>query len=134
MQFIKLIKSKLKNKKNCLIVKNLGIKNYYSVLNFSDLMIGNSSSGIIESASFKIPTINFGDRQEGRSKTSSVVDCKAIKKEILKSIKKIYSKKFRKKLINTKNPYESKNSSDKIFKIIKKTVLPSNLKKKFYDL
>ena len=132
---IKMIKKFVSSRKNDSVhFKSMGHTNFLSVLKQVDCLVGNSSSGILEAPSFKIPTINIGDRQEGRSKTSSVVDCKPIKKEILKSIKKIYSKKLRKKLINTKNPYESKNSSDKIFKIIKKTVLPSNLKKKFYDL
>ena len=119
---------------NSVQFKSMGHTNYLSVLKHVDCIIGNSSSGILEAPSLKIPTINIGDRQRGRLKASSIVECKPIKKKILQSIKKIYSKKFRKQLISTKNPYESKNSSDNIFKIIKKSAIPFELKKKFYDL
>ena len=118
MQFIKLIKSKLKNKKNCLIVKNLGIKNYYSILNFSDLMIGNSSSGIIESASFKIPTINLDNRQKNRYCPKNVIHSKFNLEKINYAYKKALSLKFKNKIINLKNPYFQKDTSIKVANII----------------
>jgi len=126
VQFIKLIKSKLKNKKNCLIVKNLGIKNYYSILNFSDLMIGNSSSGIIESASFKIPTINLGNRQKNRYCPKNVIHSKFNLEKINYAYKKALSLKFKNKIKNLKNPYFQKDTSIKvaniIFKLLNKRV------------
>ena len=118
MQFIKLIKGKLKNKKNCLIVKNLGIKNYYSILNFSDLLIGNSSSGIIESASFKIPTINLGNRQKNRHFPKNVIHSKFNYEKINYAYKKALSLKFKNKIKNLKNPYFQKNTSTKVANII----------------
>ena len=126
MQFIKLIKSKLNNKKNCLIVKNLGIKNYYSVLNFSDLMIGNSSSGIIESASFKIPTINLDNRQKNRYCPKNVIHSEFNLKKINYAYKKALSLKFKNKIKNLRNPYFQKDTSIKvaniIFKLLNKRV------------
>ena len=88
----------------------------------------------MEAPSLKIPTINIGDRQEGRLKAKSVVDTKPVKNLIFKSIKKIYTKKFRATLKHINNPYEYKNSSYKIYKIIKKTAIPSELKKNFFSL
>ena len=64
------------------------------MLKFSNVIIGNSSSGIIESASFKIPTINIGDRQKGRILMNSVINVNPVKQEILNAIKLIISKKF----------------------------------------
>ena len=126
IQFIKLIKSKLKNKKNCLIVKNLGIKNYYSILNFSDLMIGNSSSGIIESASFNIPTINLYNRQKNRYCPKNVIHSIFNLEKINYAYKKALSLKFKNKIINLKNPYFQKDTSIKvaniIFKLLNKRV------------
>ena len=112
----------------------MGHINYLSVLKNVNCILGNSSSGLIEAPSLKIPTINIGDRQEGRFKANSVIDCKPNRNLILKSINKIYSKKFRKKLKYTYNAYEHKDSSNKIYKIIKNIIIPSELKKSFYNI
>ena len=71
---INLIRKNFKNKKNFLIVKNLGKKFYSSILKHSTLVLGNSSSGIVEAASFKIPVVNIGIRQEGKYKPINVID------------------------------------------------------------
>ena len=71
----------LKITKIVFFLVSLGQKNYFSMLKFVDLMIGNSSSGIIEMPSFNKMTINLGNRQEGRLRSKSVIDCK-IKKKI----------------------------------------------------
>ena len=112
----------------------MGHINYLSVLKNVDCILGNSSSGLIEAPSIKIPTINIGDRQKGRLKANSVIDSKPMESLITKSIKKIHSKKFRKNLKYTRNPYEYKNSSHKVYRIIKNTIIPFELKKLFYDL
>tara|TARA_B110000008_G_C16972260_1_gene564420 strand:+ start:2471 stop:3637 length:1167 start_codon:yes stop_codon:yes gene_type:complete len=104
-----------KKNKNFYFIKSLGIKYYISLVNLSDGVIGNSSSGIIEVPTLKKGTINIGDRQKGRSRSKSIIDCKLDVKEILYSIKKLYSLNFQKKLKLTKNVYEKKNSSKKIF-------------------
>ena len=113
---------------------SMGHVNYLSVLKNVDCVLGNSSSGLIEAPSLKTPTINIGDRQEGRFKANSVIDVQPKRNLILKSIKKIYTKKFRKKLNNIYNAYEYKDSSNKAYKIIKKILIPTELKKFFYNL
>ena len=113
---------------------SMGHTNYLSVLKNVDCILGNSSSGLIEAPSLKIPTINIGDRQEGRLKASSVIDTEPKRNLILKSIEKIYTKKFRKKLNSTYNAYEYKDSSHNAYKIIKTALIPTELKKFFYNI
>ena len=72
---------------------------YLNLLKNCELVIGNSSSGIIEAPSFKIPTINIGDRQEGRLKAKSTINCNTSKQQIIKSIEKATGKKFKKTFV-----------------------------------
>tara|TARA_B100000579_G_C22809142_1_gene844207 strand:- start:101 stop:1261 length:1161 start_codon:yes stop_codon:yes gene_type:complete len=130
---VKEIKKFIKLNKNSYFFKSLGHKKYFSLCKQVDLMIGNSSSGIIEMPSFKKGTINIGDRQGGRVKADSIIDSKFNKKEIIKKINYVYSKKFGKILKKMKNPYEKKNTSKKILKIIKKINLKNILIKDFFD-
>ena len=113
---------------------SLGQLNYLSVLKYVDFMIGNSSSGLLEAPSFKIGTINIGDRQNGRIKAESVVDCLPNKKSIKKAIKMIYSNKFQNLLKNVKNPYGNGCASQKIIRVLKKKNLNNILKKNFFDI
>jgi GDP/UDP-N,N'-diacetylbacillosamine 2-epimerase (hydrolysing) len=113
--------------------KSLGHENYFSLCKKVDLMIGNSSSGIIEMPSFKKWSINIGVRQEGRVRAKSIIDIKFKKSEIEKLILKLLFTKNTSFLKNTKNPYDNGNSSDKIIKILKKIKLPNIYNKKFYD-
>lgn len=113
--------------------KSLGQINYLSAMREASLIIGNSSSGIIEAPSFKIPTINIGIRQKGRIKSDSVIDCRTNKDEILKAIKQGISVEFRKKLISTDNPYGTGESSKKIVDKIKNIDLKNIIYKKFYN-
>jgi len=115
-------------------ITSLGQVKYLSAMKYVDLIIGNSSSGLIEAPSFKIATINIGDRQRGRIKAKSVIDCLPYKTNIIKGIKKAYSAKFQKLLKNVKNPYDNGSASKKIIKVLKKVQLNNILKKKFFDL
>jgi UDP-hydrolysing UDP-N-acetyl-D-glucosamine 2-epimerase len=103
-EYIKIIKFYLSNKSNCNIVKNLGIKYYYALLKKSDFLIGNSSSGIIESASFNLKAINLGDRQKYRLTNKNVIHSNFKYKSIKQAFKKNKNKK-------TKNLYYKKNCS-----------------------
>ena len=123
-----------KHSKNSKVITSLGQLNYLSALQYVDAVVGNSSSGILEAPSFKIGTINIGDRQEGRIKAESIIDCKANKKEIKKSLNKIYSKTFLKMLKNVKNPYDNGLSSKRIIKQLKQLKLENVLKKNFFDI
>ena len=128
------IKKFVLNNKNSRVFSSLGQLKYLSCVKFVDGVIGNSSSGLLEVPSFKKGTINIGDRQKGRAQASSIINCKAEKESIGLAIKKLYSKKFNKKLILTKNPYGNGGASKKIVKIIRSFNLANILKKQFYDL
>lgn len=113
---------------------SLGQLRYLSALQYVDAVVGNSSSGLAEAPSFKIATINIGDRQKGRIKASSVIDCEPNKDSILKSFEKLYSKEFQETLKTTINPYGDGYASKKIVEIFKSVDLKNILKKSFYDL
>ena len=123
-----------KNSHKSITFTSLGQLRYLSALKYVDAVVGNSSSGLLEAPSFKIATINIGDRQKGRIKADSVIDCLAEKKNIKKVIDKIYSKKFQELLKKVKNPYAKGKTSKKIVEILKKTSFPFSVKKKFHDI
>ena len=129
-QFTKEINKFIKKKNNCFFFNSLGFINYFSVLKNIDLVIGNSSSGIIEVPSFKIPTINIGDRQSGRVKAKSVIDCRPICEEILKCIKKIANNK---NITRIYNPYFKKDTTLNIIRQLENTNLNELLTKNFYN-
>ena len=113
---------------------SMGQINYLSALREASLVIGNSSSGIIEAPSLKTPTVNVGIRQKGRIKSDSVIDCKTEKDEISNAIKRGISINFTKSLISMDNPYGSGQSSRRIVDKIKNFDFTKVIFKKFYDL
>lgn len=131
-----LIKRFVKNYKNSKYIFNLGDKLYFSILKCCNAIIGNSSSGIIEAPSLKIPTINIGNRQQGRISSDSVVNCsKPTYKNLHKIFSQLKSTKFLNKIKKVKNIYDSKiDSSLFISKKIEKIDLNENSPKKFHDL
>ena len=118
----------------CLAVSSLGAKHYLSVMNLAEVVIGNSSSGIIEAPSFKIPTVNIGDRQKGRLHPPSVIDCQPEEEAISTAINRALSGRFKVSLEELKNPYEKKGTAQAIKEVVKEYPLKGILKKKFYDL
>ena len=123
------------NEKRCRAYTSLGQLKYLSTLQFCVAVVGNSSSGIIEVPSFKIPTVNIGDRQRGRMHAESVIDCGYDTKQIESALKKALSSDFRCKAANVKNPYEGENTSYDIVRIISEALCHGiDIKKKFYDL
>jgi GDP/UDP-N,N'-diacetylbacillosamine 2-epimerase (hydrolysing) len=124
----------MKNNHKSVGFSSLGQLRYLSALQYVDAMVGNSSSGLIEAPSFKIGTINIGDRQKGRIKADSVINCDPIKKDILESLNKLYSLDFQKKLKEIINPFEIENTSLEILKIIKEIDFNHLIKKTFYNL
>ncbi|AII13910.1 GDP-2,4-diacetamido-2,4,6-trideoxy-alpha-D-glucopyranose hydrolase / 2-epimerase [Campylobacter iguaniorum] len=123
-----------KNSNKSISFASLGQLRYLSALKYVDMVVGNSSSGLSEAPSFKIATINIGDRQKGRIKASSVIDCEPYKLSIQNAIKQAYTKEFRQILKNTTNPYGNGNASKKIIEVLKKVNLDNILKKKFWDI
>ena len=132
-QVIEFIK-KFKNKKRYFIIKNAGANLYANLLRNSSLLLGNSSSGIVEAASFKKPVINLGSRQKGKYIPKNVINCDFDTKKILKSIDKAKSKKFIKEIKKLQNPYESKIKIKDVINIILKIEKNDRLlRKKFID-
>jgi UDP-hydrolysing UDP-N-acetyl-D-glucosamine 2-epimerase len=123
----------IKNPEKTVVFTSMGQLLYLSTMKYVDAVVGNSSSGIIEAPSFKIGTINVGDRQKGRIKAQSIIDCEPIYEQIKNALKMLYSEEFQEKLKNVKNPYGDGEASTRILKILKNFNL-SEIKKEFYDL
>ena len=113
--------------------KSLGMKRYLSVMKYCAAVVGNSSSGILETPSFHIPTLNIGSRQDGRMAADSVYNCGTNKESISAGLDYILSDKFREIAANTTNPYEKEGTAQAIFDIISIYPLEGIIKKQFYD-
>lgn len=114
---------------------SLGMIRYLSALQYCEMVIGNSSSGIIEVPSFRVPTINIGNRQFGRIRAESVIDCGNCVEEISAAIEKAKRLKSEGMLQDMKNPYEKSGTSESIYSEIKKYLLQhKTIEKKFYDI
>lgn len=115
---IEIIK-KYANDRNFIFYKNLDRETFLSIYKQSILQVGNSSAGIVESASVPLPVVNVGLRQLGRLSSGNVIYCGTGSNEIEKSIKSILTKEFLSKLKNIKNIYGDGKSSEKAYNIIK---------------
>ena len=114
--------------------ESLGHLRYLSLIQHADLVLGNSSSGLLEVPYFRKPTINVGNRQSGRIEAKSVISCEANSQEITSAIKRTYTNEFKKILSEFENPYGNPGASDKIFNLIKEIELTDIFKKKFFDV
>ena len=121
---------------HCRLYASLGMRRYLSVLSYACCVIGNSSSGIIEAPSFGIPTINIGDRQRGRMKAESVIDCETRREDILMAIDEAMLPEFKCIAEKAKNPYGTGETSRMICEQIEAFLEEGkiNLKKSFYDI
>lgn len=126
----------VRNKENAIAFTSLGMLRFLSAVSNCDFVIGNSSSGLLEVPSFGIPTINIGDRQKGRLKALSVIDCEPDETEIYYAMSKALSPEFREIAKMAVNPYGDGKTSNKLIKVILDFLKEDkvNLKKKFYDL
>ena len=129
-----LIDNFISQNKNAFAFKSMGQLRYISLLKYTSVVIGNSSSGVIETPYFKVPTVNIGDREEGRIKTKNIIDCKPLEKQITISIQKALSDKFKDSLKEMKNPLYQNNTSKKILKILKTLPNDKSTKKDFFDI
>lgn len=120
----------------CIAVYSLGLIRYLTALKYAAIVIGNSSSGILETPSFAVPTVNIGDRQKGRIQAKNIINCQTETKSIIDAIRKGLDEKFKDYVADTISPYGDGHASEHIVKIIKQTLLVShiNLKKQFYDI
>lgn len=106
---------------------NLGTQGYFSMMNYATAMIGNSSSGIIEAASFQLPVVNIGLRQGGRVRGRNVIDVACRRKEILHGINQATSPEFRHSLSDLVNPYGDGRAAERIMRKLKHVPLDETL-------
>lgn len=102
------------SKGKAILVDSLGTELYLNVMRYADIVMGNSSSIIVEAPSFKIPIINIGERQIGRLKSQSIVNCRALKDDIIKAMQYTSTKEYLELLQNSKNPFEGNETSKNI--------------------
>lgn len=122
------------NKHKAVAFPSLGQLRYLSAMQYVDAVVGNSSSGIAEVPSFKKATINIGDRQKGRLKASSIIDCEPTQDAIKQALTTALSSNFKATLASTVNPYGDGQASTKIIPVLKHTIDVNELKKSFYDI
>lgn len=117
-----------------LLVKSLGQLRYLSLLKYCDAVIGNSSSGLIEAPTFKVPTVNIGNRQGGRIGGDTVINCSDSAGEIHVAILKSLSEQHRLICAKAQNPYGNGDASERIVKVLIEHPLEAIIYKSFYDL
>jgi GDP/UDP-N,N'-diacetylbacillosamine 2-epimerase (hydrolysing) len=122
------------NRVKARVFTSMGQLNYLSAMKYSDAVVGNSSSGIIEAPSFNIGTINIGNRQAGRIRAKSVIDCLPNEKSMKAAFKKLYSPEFKIALSSVVNPYSGGSTAERISRVLRKANLTDIVMKKFYDV
>ena len=119
---------------NAKAFESLGQLRYLSCVSQVDAVIGNSSSGLAEVPSFQKATINIGDRQKGRLKAASVIDCAPVSASIRSAIELLFSDSFQELLLGVKNPYGEGGASLEIVSTLEKYSFSELLKKPFFNL
>lgn len=115
---INAIEGFLKSHTNAKAFKSLGSHLYLNLLSQADAIVGNSSSGIVEAASFKIPSVNIGMRQKGRLFPKNVISTSDTATSIMRGIRKALSQDFRKQIEHLKNPYDQGGTAKNIVKVL----------------
>lgn len=122
-----------RNSQRSILFSSMGHQNYITALKYASAMVGNSSSGIIEAPSFKLPVVNIGERQLGRLRAENVIDCRPVEEEIVHAIQKGLSKEFHLEISRMVNPFEQENTSLKIVSILASAEIENICEKKFHD-
>lgn len=118
---------------DCLLLKNMGARLYYSLMNRAAAMLGNSSSGIIEAASFGLPVVNVGDRQTGRMRGGNVIDVPCKRDSIAEALARAVSPAFRESVRGMKNPYGDGHAAARIVETLSRVPIGRELLlKKFH--
>ena len=118
--------------KNVRVYTSLGVRRYLSLMRYAEFVLGNSSSGIIEAPAFHVATINIGDRQKGRLRPESIIDCGEDKESIVEAVQMATSEAFREKCKKTVNYYGDGHAAERIAKRVVDAMSTIDLKKKFY--
>ena len=121
---------------NLYVYTSLGVRRYLSLMKYAEFVLGNSSSGIIETPAFHVPTVNIGDRQRGRLQSESIINCDEDTDSIVKAIGKAITPDFKEICNKVISPYGDGHAAEKIAKKIYKVVSEGkiDLKKKFFDI
>lgn len=122
--------------KNLHVYTSLGVKRYLSLMRYAKLVLGNSSSGIIETPAFHVPTVNIGNRQRGRLQSESIINCGTRSEDIVSAMKQAMSAEHHKVCEKVISPYGDGHAAELIADKTVEIVLNGNidLEKKFYDL
>ena len=132
---IQAIEAFARNHSSAWIFENLGTVSYFSLMNVATAMVGNSSSGIIEAASFKLPVVNIGTRQEGRLRNENVIDTDYDRINISQAIDRSLSSPFRDCLTKLQNLYGVGDAANSIVNKLREIPLTDKLiTKQFHDL
>jgi len=111
--------------------KNISHEDYLGLLKFAAVLVGNSSSALIEAPSFSLPAVNIGIRQEGRERGRNIIDVDHDKGQIMKAIKKaIYNKRFRASVKRSENPYGDGKACERIMQVLSRIGLDERLLQK----
>mgnify|MGYP000848367004 FL=1 len=122
------------NPQRCLAVASLGLQRYLSAMKICAAVIGNSSSGILEAPIFKVPSVNIGDRQKGRLRVKSILDCKADTNAISQAIETALTESFRHDIRDLIHPSEQADTAQKIVRMLATVELQGIIKKSFHDI
>jgi len=118
-RMIEIINMYEQHNSNIKTYKNIPRKEYLSLLKVASVLVGNSSSGIIEASSFKLPVVNIGTRQKGRERGENVIDANYEKEDIKSKILMcLYDINFKQKVKSCNNPYGDGKAGDKITQIL----------------
>jgi GDP/UDP-N,N'-diacetylbacillosamine 2-epimerase (hydrolysing) len=131
---ISMIEEFVANRPNTRAYASLGDLRYLSCIQHVDGVVGNSSSGLTEVPSFGKGTVNIGDRQRGRLKSASIIDCAPDRGAIIAALNRLFSPAFRATLATAHNPYGEGGASEKIVRLLKDYPMEFILKKSFHDL
>lgn len=131
---VRLIELFVEKHPNARAYASLGQHRYLSCLRHVDGVVGNSSSGLTEAPSFQKGTVNIGDRQRGRIRADSVVDCAPERSAIVAALESLYSPEFQARVAKTRNPYGDGGASERVVETIVNMTLDGILKKKFFDM
>ncbi len=121
---------------NLHVFASLGVRRYLSLMKYAELVLGNSSSGIIETPAFHVPTVNIGDRQKGRLQSESVINCGVSADEIVDAVRTALSDAHRQLCRNVVSPYGDGHAAERTARKAVETVMNGgiDLKKQFYDI
>lgn len=123
----------VEQQKRARLVVSLGTQAYFSLMRIAAAMVGNSSSGMVEAASFELPVVNIGERQRGRLHGGNVVHAAANRGDISAAMARALEPKFRAGLRGMQNPYGNGEAAEKIVRVLKVAELERLIRKRFHD-